>query len=207
MTPDELSPETNSLLTRFIEVKTLGFLLAFVVLTPAPSALAGELGGSLASVRKAHSVARRNEYTFLRTSADVRRFIAMERLVRVRTNADFTVKSGIAFPYARPQVKVFIERLARQYHAATGDRLVVTSLTRPLSRQPSNASALSVHPTGIAVDFRIPAKVAHRKWLERTLLSLEDRVVLDVTKERNPAHYHVAVFPKAYEAYLAGLTN
>jgi hypothetical protein len=203
----ELFLETKSALKRFNDVKLLRFLLALVVLTPATSAIAGELGGSRASVRKAHSVARRNEYTFLRTSADVRRFIAMERLVRVHTNADFTVKSGMAFPYARPAVKLFIERLAQQYHAATGDRLVVTSLTRPLSRQPSNASALSVHPTGIAVDFRIPAKSAHRKWLERTLLSLEDKVVLDVTKERNPAHYHVAVFPKAYEAYVARLPN
>ena len=110
-------------------------------------------------------------------------------------------------PYARPAVKLFIERLGAQYFAATGERLVVTSLTRPISRQPRNASALSVHPAGMAVDLRIPKNLSHRFWLEATLLSLEDEVVLDVTKERNPAHYHIAVFPRQYEAYVTKLTT
>jgi hypothetical protein len=39
------------------------------------------------------------------------------------------------------------------------------------------------------------------------LLSLEDKVVLDVTRERNPAHYHVAVFPRQYERYVAKLSQ
>jgi hypothetical protein len=33
------------------------------------------------------------------------------------------------------------------------------------------------------------------------LLQLENSGVLDVTRERNPPHYHVAVFPLAYAAY------
>ena len=87
--------------------------------------------------------------------------------------------------------------------AATGERLVITSLTRPLSRQPENASALSVHPAGMAVDLRIPASKWNRAWLEQTLLSLEDKAVLDVTREHHPPHYHVAVFPVQYEQYVA----
>ena len=59
----------------------------------------------------------------------------------------------------------------------------------------------------MAVDFRIPAKAASRRWLERTLVSLERSRVLDVTKERRPAHYHVAVFPSQYEHYVERLTN
>jgi hypothetical protein len=55
------------------------------------------------------------------------------------------------------------------------------------------------------VDFRIPAAAAQRSWLETTLLSLEDRGVLDVTRERNPPHYHVAVFPKQYQSYVDAL--
>jgi hypothetical protein len=112
----------------------------------------------------------------------------------------------VSFPYSRDAVKLFVERLARDYRAATGDRLVVTSLTRPVSRQPRNASPLSVHPTGMAVDFRVPKKLAHRRWLERTLLSLENRNVLDATRERHPAHYHVAVFPREYSRYVAALS-
>ena len=36
---------------------------------------------------------------------------------------------------------------------------------------------------------------------EPSSLSLEERGVLDVTRERNPPHYHVAVFPKQYQSY------
>jgi len=103
-------------------------------------------------------------------------------------------------------VKLFLERLGAEYRAVTGERLVVTSLTRPLSRQPRNASRLSVHPTGMAVDLRVPKSKSNRRWLERRLLALEDNVVLDVTLERHPAHYHVAVFPREYERYVATLT-
>lgn len=152
-----------------------------------------------------HRVAKKNNFTFLRTSRQVREFIRKERLVRLTGNGDYVV-SRVSFPYARDAVKLFVERLARQYHQATGDRLVVTSLTRPMSRQPRNASPLSVHPTGMAVDFRTPKKEAHRLWLERALLALEDRNVLDATRERRPAHYHVAVFPREYSRYLASVS-
>jgi hypothetical protein len=180
----------------------LRLAVALSLLTPAASAIAGELDGSRASVRKAHRVARREEYTFLRTAAQVREFVKTAKLERVSSSKHVLV-NNVSFPYARPQVRQFIERLGAQYHAVTGDRLVITSLTRPLSRQPRNASALSVHPTGMAFDLRIPKKAWQRVWLERTLLALEDQVVLDVTKERSPAHYHVAVFPREYERYLA----
>jgi hypothetical protein len=80
---------------------------------------------------------------------------------------------------------------------------VVTSLTRPISEQPRNSHRLSVHPTGMAVDLRVPADSGARRWLENTLLSLENNGVLDVTKEKSPPHYHVAVFPLKYEAYAA----
>jgi hypothetical protein len=163
---------------------------------------ASELGGSLSSMQRQHRIALRNNFTFLRTAKQVRDFIRKERLVSVEGNAHYAV-AKVQFPYARDATKLFIERLARQYHQATGDRLVVTSLTRPVSRQPRNASPLSVHPTGMAVDFRMPKKAAHRRWLERTLLSLEDKNLLDATRERRPAHYHVAVFPRQYERYVA----
>jgi hypothetical protein len=187
-------------------MKLLALSLALLLVSPAPSAFAGELDGSRASLAKAHRVAKRNNYTFARSSRDVRALVKKEKLERVSSNAHVLV-NNVSFPYARPAVKLFVERLAAQYHAATGERLVITSLTRPLSRQPRNASMLSVHPAGMAVDLRIPKNAEHRRWLEKTLLSLEDDVVLDVTKERNPAHYHVAVFPRQYEAYVAELTR
>ncbi|MEZ4655039.1 MAG: DUF5715 family protein [Candidatus Eisenbacteria bacterium] len=98
-------------------------------------------------------------------------------------------------------MKTFIERLSKQYHDATGEKLVVTSLTRPLSQQPRNASDLSVHPTGMAIDFRIPPTRTARRWLENTFLSLESTGVIEATREHHPAHYHVAVFTESYENY------
>lgn len=188
-------------------MKILSVLLLVGLATP-PAAFASVanavgLGGSRSSMLRQHRVARKNNFTFLRTSKQVRDFIRKERLVRLEGNADYAI-GKVSFPYARDAVKLFVERIARRYHAATGDRLVVTSLTRPVSRQPRNASPLSVHPTGMAVDFRMPEKRAHRRWLERALLELEDRNVLDATRERWPAHYHVAVFPREYTRYVAG---
>jgi hypothetical protein len=165
-------------------------------------ASASELAGSPASMRRQHAVARENDFSFLRTPAAVRALAEKGKLVEVRENADL-VLAKVSQPYARPEIRLFIERLARQYRDATGHKLVVTSLTRPTSAQPGNAHRLSVHPAGMAVDLRVPASSRERSWLERTLLQLEDSGVLDVTRERNPPHYHVAIFPDRYREYVA----
>jgi hypothetical protein len=191
---------------KFSRLALAAFGLTAASASASGPAAPGELSGSLASVRRQHRVARRAEYKFLRTAAEVRTWVRLERLVTLRTSANYVV-DDVSFPYARPAVKRFIERISAQYRAATGERLVITSLTRPLNHQPENASALSVHPAGMAVDLRVPAAAKHRRWLERTLLSLEDRAVLDVTRERHPPHYHVAVFPEQYERYVATLAN
>ncbi|MGH7637156.1 MAG: DUF5715 family protein [Gemmatimonadaceae bacterium] len=180
----------------------LQLLSALLLALPAASASAATgLGGSRATLLEVYRIAKHNDFTFLRTAAQVREFVEKDRLVEVRENEHLAV-SRVSFPFTRPIVKTFIERLAEQYHRATGDRLVVTSLTRPRSRQPRNSSRWSVHPTGMAMDLRVPRSSEARKWLEETLLELEAGNLLDVTRERRPPHYHVAVFPEAYEAYV-----
>jgi LysM repeat protein len=42
--------------------------------------------------------------------------------------------------------------------------------------------------------------------LESTLLYLEGAGVLEATRERQPSHYHVAVFPEAYQNYVRELS-
>lgn len=163
------------------------------------------LRGSRVAMKRQNQVARQQDYTFLQTSAQVRRFVQNGWLVRVPGNGDYAL-AGVSHPYARPAVRTFLERLGAQHHAACGERLVVTSLTRPVRNQPRNASDLSVHPAGMAVDLRISRKASCRRWLEKTLLSLESRRVIDATRERRPAHYHVAVFPDAYESYVRRLS-
>ena len=118
------------------------------------------------------------------------------------SHPDF-VLHDVSFPYGRPEVKLFIERLGAQHRRACGEELVVTSLTRPLSEQPRNASTFSVHPTGMAVDFRTSLNSVCRRWLESTLLYLEGVGVLEATRERYPSHFHVAVFPKPYADYVS----
>lgn len=159
------------------------------------------LKGSRYAMQRQNSVAREQDYTFLRTSSQVRKFADAGLLVRVKDSRALDL-DGVSHPYARPAMKTFLDRLSAQHHAACGEKLVVTSLTRPVTEQPRNASDLSVHPTGMAADLRISRKGSCQRWLERTLLDLEDEGVLDATRERRPPHYHVAVFPEAYLAHV-----
>jgi hypothetical protein len=147
-----------------------------------------------------HEIAVKEDYSFLRTSKDVRALAAKGALVPVTESSNLAL-SKVSYPFARPEVRDLIERFAEDYREATGSRLVVTSLTRPVSTQPANAHKLSVHPAGMAVDFRVPASSTERAFLESSLLAMEKAGVLDVTRERSPAHYHVAVFADAYTRY------
>lgn len=169
----------------------------------APLAAArGTLRGSPASMVRQHEVAKEEDFTFLRTPGQVERFLEEGYLVPIEGNGDYEIARGVSFPAARPELRVFLERLGAQYRAACGEALVVTSLTRPLSTQPRNAHPLSVHPAGMAADFRISRRGECRAWLESALLGMEERRLLDVTRERRPPHYHVAVFPAAYMAWV-----
>ncbi len=175
-----------------------GLLLLAAV--PAPEAQS--LAGSKVSMVRQNRMAREHDYTYLRTSSEVREFASRGLLVRVTGNSNFRVVD-VSFPYARSEVKTFIERLAQQYKSACRERLVVTSLTRPTTRQPRNASPLSVHPTGMAVDLRRSSRPACRAWLEKNLLALEGKGVLEATRENHPPHYHVTLYPQPYMRYLA----
>lgn len=189
------------------EIRTLWtlFLLAgvFALLSPG-RAEAQSLGGSDRSVDRAYRMAQQHDFTFLRNSSQVQRFVSGGYLVRLPSGWNYRLHA-VSFPYTRPEVATFIERLSSQYRRACGEILIVTSLTRPLSRQPRNASEFSVHPTGMAVDLRRSGSRTCRSWLERVLLSLEKTGVLEATRERYPSHYHVAVFPRQYGAYVERL--
>jgi len=177
-------------------------LIPFALLLVAVPAAGQTLQGSPASLDRQNAQARAHNFSYIETSAQVREFVANGHLVRVSPNSDFDLHL-VSYPYARPAVKVFIERFAAQYRSACGEKLVVTSLTRPISEQPANASVRSVHPTGMAVDLRRSGSARCRNWLESTLLSLEAQGVLEVIFERNPPHYHLALYPDPYMDYLA----
>ena len=183
-------------------------VLVTIVLLACGVRLHGQsLRGSARSLDRQNLQATQHDFTFLRDSAQLRRFVGADLLVPVTGNHDYVLKKDVSFPYARPEVRLFIDRLSGQYRRACGDQLVVTSLTRPRSHQPRNASPRSVHPTGMAIDLRRPRRSTCRQWLERVLLSLESRRVLEATAERSPPHFHVAIFPEAYRDYVARITS
>ena len=169
-------------------------------------AQAQSLRGSSASMQRQNQAAQDYGYSFLKTSQAVHQFVDAGYLVAVPASPTMELHN-VSYPFARPAVKLFLERLSAQHFAACGEKLTVTSLTRPIEKQPANASEASVHPTGMALDLRIPRVGKCRSWLESTLLSLEGTGVLDVTRERYPPHYHVALFTKHYESYVARLAG
>jgi hypothetical protein len=182
----------------------LGTALGLAVVSPL-EAVPVTLRGSPESMVRQHSVAKQEGHVFARTPAEIRALEESGALVRLDGDENYEVADFVRDRLALPEMRVFIERLAAQYRAATGEKLVVTSLIRPANRQPGNAHSLSVHPTGMAVDLRVSQRAASRQWLESTLLSLERQGLLDVTRESRPPHYHVALFPTPYLAHVERL--
>ncbi len=184
----------------------LRFGIAAALLAVPVQGWAQSLTGGRSSMQEQFNKGIEYDYTPLRNAAHVMRFVELGLLVRLPGNADYTLHQ-VSFPYARPEVRLFVERLARQYRRACGEQLVVTSLTRPLDRQPRNSSPLSVHPRGMAVDLRRSNVRACRSWLEDVLLHLERNGTVQATRERRPPHYHIAVYTRSYAAYVAQLEN
>jgi hypothetical protein len=196
-----MSPKPRSPLHRLTRRLAVPGVLAFSALL-GPFLEAQSLLGSKASLLRQNEMARQHDFTYLRTSGDVHDFVDRGLLVRLPGDSNYRLGT-VSFPYARREVKTFVERLGSQYRDSCGERLVVTSLTRPSSRQPKNASHLSVHPTGMAMDLRRSDRTSCRRFLEETLLYLEDRGILEATREKHPPHYHVTLYPTPYRQYLA----
>jgi len=186
-------------------LKNLIFSFAFAALSlTAHHAQAQTLKGSPASVKKQYQLAQSYGFNFIQTPSEVAPSVKSGELHKVSPGRHIELHD-VSYPYAVSETVLFLGRLSQQYHDACGEKLTVTSLLRPVSNQPANSVALSVHPSGMAVDLRVPAKRKCRSWLEDTLLSLEKERVLDVTRERHPAHYHVAVYAEQYETRVAAL--
>lgn len=188
-------------LTRWRDLSSIIVFVSCVAATGVAEANDVSLRGSSASLDEQNEQAERHDFTYLLESSQLRRFVGAGLLVPVNGDGNYRLKD-VSFPYARPEVKLFIERLSGQYRDACGEELVITSLTRPRAHQPRNASPRSVHPTGMAVDLRRPTNPACRQWLESTLLYLEEQTVIEATRERAPPHYHVAVFARDYAFYV-----
>jgi len=165
-------------------------------------ASAQSLRGSRASVDLMYETAQSHDLEFLRTTADIYEAAKVGALKMINMTDDVDLERA-AFPFVLPATLRFTDSLAKEYHAACGERIVVTSGVRPIDEQPRNASPKSVHPTGMAVDFRKPRNPACLDWLRTRLLDLESRHVVEATEERHPVHFHVAVLHQDPEPRFA----
>jgi len=173
-------------------------VLGLLTLLAVPSvSVAQNLQANADSMAMQKKQAERHGFEFFSTPGDVYEAVERGQLTSVEGNEHFILKE-VSFPFTRPEVKSFIELLAEKYHEACGEQLVVTSLTRPTNRQPRNASKLSVHQAGMAVDVRRSWNRNCRRWLADTLLTLEVNGILDAMLEWHPQHFHVALFPSQY---------
>ena len=188
------------MLTLDIPSRTVAAAAAVLLLIVPAIAEAQSLRGSLSSVRRMYRQAKNEGLYFYETPTGVRNAARKQRLVRLPSNRDVAI-GPVRYPYVQPQTRTFLLRLGAQYRAACGEQLVVTSAARPATRQPANATRISVHPTGMAVDLRKPRGKCLR-WLRSTLLELEGAGVIEATEEYGPPHFHVAVFPTPYERYV-----
>ncbi len=160
------------------------------------------LRGSQASVDLMYSTAQASDLAFLRNAEDVATAARVGALRTIEASNDIELKA-VKYPYVLPNTLRFADSLAAAYHAGCGEAIVVTSGARPLDEQPRNASPKSVHPTGMAVDFRKPRTPACLRWLRTNLVRLEKEHVIEATEERRPAHFHVAVLKQAPEPKFA----
>ena len=182
-------------------------LSAFLCLCAVASAGGQSLRGSRASVQKMYTRAVLNELDFFSTSKGIYESVRDGELVMISITMDMTLDK-VTYPFVLPRTRDVLNVFARKYHDACGERLTVTSAARPRREQPRNASPQSVHPTGMAVDFRRPSGNC-LTFMRNELVLLERQGILEATEERHPVHFHVAVlqrgkFAPAAPAIAAG---
>lgn len=152
--------------------------------------------------------------------AMVRRFARNGYLVAVPENTStFYLKSiPDSYQYCRPWTKLFLTRLATQYHAKFGDRLRVTSLVRTerrqryLTRVNGNAAdasgpSRSSHLTGATIDiskrFMSNAEI---DWMRDVLYSLREAGYVYAIEEFYQPTFHVMVY-RSYPQYVHRLSR
>lgn len=177
-------------------------IVIFVLFIP-NVVISADLDGSQEAIDSAFDEAGFHDFSFLSSEKQLNHFKKNEWLVPLEEDNGYLLHE-VSYPYVRPAVRQFVGWLSGQFRDAIEceEELVVTSALRLTTRQPKNAVEKSVHPTGMAADFRIPEERSCERWLESLLRSLEDRNVIEATREHWPAHYHVVVYPTQYELFI-----
>lgn len=155
---------------------------------------AAMLRGSRAAVDHAYSAAKRDGLVFARSRREIERGANAGDYVRLNQSTASYRLRGVSMPYVRPATQAFVARFGADYRRSCGEPLTVTSAMRPTSMHLANSVEKTVHPTGMAVDLRVPQRARCRTWMRNALIGLERRGVVNATEERRPAHFHVVVY-------------
>jgi hypothetical protein len=124
------------------------------------------LSGSPSSMDRQSNVAISRGYPYSETGRDIAKLVNEGEWVDAPGNEDYNL-NDVSFALIRPSTRNFVERLAKHYHNIfCGEKLDVTSFSRPINRQPKNSHPLSVHPSGMAVDLRVPKNKQCNAFLE-----------------------------------------
>jgi LysM repeat protein len=184
--------------TRFFGIAILSCLLSTQVIYARPPILKG----SSESLDVQNRQAQKHQLKYHKTSNELYQSVSQKKLVAVSPSKSLEL-AGVSFPFALETTRDFLKGFSKAYQAYCQEALIVTSLTRPNTHQPKNASIRSVHPTGLAIDLRIPSTQKCKAWLVDALVYLEEQKVVEATQERKPPHFHLVVFPNAYQNFVA----
>jgi hypothetical protein len=159
------------------------------------------LRGSRSALDRQNKFANSKSLQRHKTAYHIRSAVRKGELKRVSPNGKLEL-ANVSFPFADPSLHKFLKHFSSLYYQKCKEPLVVTSLTRPKSNQPRNASQRSVHPSGIAFDLRVPYYQCKR-WLREQLLLWESQGYVEATREFRPPHFHVVVHPHRVNSWMA----
>jgi uncharacterized protein YcbK (DUF882 family) len=183
----------------------------FVCFMISYSILAGaSLRGSRSSLKGQNKEADRENLTRIETDAQLERFKRSGLLVRLPETEQVQVdpRLPVKWRWCRPVVAKFLRDLGREYFAEFHKPLQVNSAVRTAERQRElrkrNGNATkadgenrSSHLTGATIDLaRRNMTITEEKWLGKKLLSLEKQKLIEATKERKQACFHLMVFSR-----------
>ena len=86
-------------------------------------------------MNRQHRQARTHDFTFMESAARIRRFVASNLIVPLEGNSDYLLHE-VSYPYARPAVRLFIERLSRQFRSTCGKGLLTSEIAGAIGLTP-----------------------------------------------------------------------
>lgn len=191
----------------------LTFILSGALTAAVPAAAPDLLRAGTASQLIQNRRADQEGLSRIQDLAMLRRFVRAERLVPVprRSRYYYTRYIPAEYHYLRPWSKLFLDRLARQYHARFKKRLRITSMVRTatlqsrLARRNENAADAhgprrSSHLTGATLDIsKFGMSRQEIDWMRRHLHALKQRGYIYAVEEFSQPTFHVMVYKRYAE--------